>query len=46
MNCYFGFGKLDLPPLNRCTSLEGIVLKKPILKRHVITDESIEGFFN
>jgi ATP-dependent exoDNAse (exonuclease V) alpha subunit len=30
--------------LSRCTSLEGIVLKKPILKRHIITDDSIEDF--
>ena len=30
--------------LSRCTSLEGIVLKKPILKRHIITDDGIEDF--
>jgi ATP-dependent DNA helicase PIF1 len=30
--------------LSRCTSLEGLVLKRPILKRHIITDESIKGF--
>jgi hypothetical protein len=30
--------------LSRCTSLEGIVLKRPILKRHIITDDSIEDF--
>jgi ATP-dependent DNA helicase PIF1 len=30
--------------LSRCTLLEGLVLKRPILKRHIITDESIEGF--
>jgi ATP-dependent DNA helicase PIF1 len=30
--------------LSRCTSLEGIVLKRPILKRHIITDDGIEDF--
>ena len=30
--------------LSRCTSLEGIVLKKPIFKRHIITDDGIEDF--
>ena len=30
--------------LSRCTSLDGIILKKPILKRHIITDDGIEDF--
>jgi ATP-dependent DNA helicase PIF1 len=32
--------------LSRCTSLEGIVLKKPILKRHILTDGSIKSFLD
>jgi ATP-dependent DNA helicase PIF1 len=32
--------------LSRCTSLEGIVLKKPIMKRHIITDDGIEDFLS
>jgi ATP-dependent DNA helicase PIF1 len=30
--------------LSRCTSLEGLVLKKPILKKHLLTDDGIEDF--
>jgi ATP-dependent exoDNAse (exonuclease V) alpha subunit len=30
--------------LSRCTTLEGIVLKTPILKRHILMDESIEDY--
>jgi len=31
--------------LSRCTSLEGITLKKPIQKRHIWTDHKINQFF-
>ena len=30
--------------LSRCTSLEGLVLKKPLLKRHVMTDYRVMRF--
>jgi len=30
--------------LSRCTSLEGIVLKKPILNKHIWADYRIRGF--
>ena len=30
--------------LSRCTTLEGIVLKTPILKRHILMDETIEDY--
>ncbi len=30
--------------LSRCTTLEGMVLKKPLEKRHVMADEKIVGF--
>ncbi|AKG53822.1 putative helicase [Dehalogenimonas sp. WBC-2] len=30
--------------LSRCTTLEGIILKKPILKRHVMTDYRVMNF--
>ncbi|MEN8614818.1 AAA family ATPase [Dehalogenimonas sp. THU2] len=30
--------------LSRCTALEGLILKKPILKRHVMTDYRIMDF--
>ena len=32
--------------LSRCTSLEGIVLKTPLEKRHIFTDPRISQFFN
>ena len=30
--------------LSRCTNIEGLVLKKPILKRHLMTDNGIRSF--
>jgi ATP-dependent exoDNAse (exonuclease V) alpha subunit len=30
--------------LSRCTSLEGIILKQPLFKHHIWTDESIRAF--
>ncbi|ADJ26255.1 TPR domain protein [Dehalogenimonas lykanthroporepellens BL-DC-9] len=30
--------------LSRCTTLEGLILKKPILPRHIMTDRRIDGF--
>jgi len=32
--------------LSRCTSFEGIVLKKPIYKRHIWMDRRVNEFFN
>ena len=30
--------------LSRCTSLQGIILKKPIVKSHVLVDNRIQDF--
>ena len=30
--------------LSRCTTLDGLILKKPILPRHIMTDRRIESF--
>jgi ATP-dependent exoDNAse (exonuclease V) alpha subunit len=32
--------------LSRCTSFEGIVLKQPILRRHIWTDRTVVDFMN
>jgi ATP-dependent exoDNAse (exonuclease V) alpha subunit len=32
--------------LSRCTNFDGILLKKPIKKHHVILDQRVVGFFN
>ena len=30
--------------LSRCTDLEGLVLKKPIFKRHILLDDKVVRF--
>lgn len=40
----FAHGQLYVA-LSRCTSLEGLVLKKPILRDHILTDDRVIEFY-
>lgn len=44
-NGTFASGQLYVA-LSRCTSFEGIILKKPILQRHILTDYRINEFMS
>jgi ATP-dependent exoDNAse (exonuclease V) alpha subunit len=41
----FSSGQLYVA-LSRCTNFEGIVLKRPVAKRHIWTDETVVNFMN